>query len=103
MTTWCSRRRWNECRAPWEAPGIFSAANELTILSCIFIPRAPHVFRRDVKTFISANLHRSVEIHTRLWEPEALKIPAAAAGRFPGAKTPTKLARPSLLLTLGRG
>jgi len=34
-------------------------------------PRIPS--RRE--DLYSANLHRSLEIHTRLWEPEALKIP----------------------------
>ncbi len=41
-------------------------------------PRIPS--RRE--DLYSANLHRSVEIHTRLWEPEALKIPLPLPDNF---------------------
>jgi hypothetical protein len=36
--------------------------------------RTPYIPSRREDLY-SANLHRSVEIHTRLWEPDALKIP----------------------------
>ena len=49
--------------------------------------RAPRVpSRRD--DLYSANLPRSVEIHTRLWEPEALKIPLTLPDDFLARKRP---------------